>query len=166
MENQTEKQVERIGNEVAKAVEAMKEAGQQGKEQTANEPKPTDTPKGSKGKNSKKDEAAKLQEEINRKTKELEKCLADLERKKEISRNRTAFINAMDKLEEAAEKLKEENTFETAFYKLRFAEVSGYSNSNDIFTISNRFLIEEFIKFMKKRIQSKIGELEQLLISE
>lgn len=165
MENQTEKQVERIGNEVAKAVEAMKEAGQQGKEQTANEPKPTDTPKG-KGKNSKKDEAAKLQEEINRKTKELEKCLADLERKKEISRNRTAFINAMDKLEEAAEKLKEENTFETAFYKLRFAEVSGYSNSNDIFTISNRFLLEEFIKFMKKRIQSKIGELEQLLISE
>ena len=97
MENQTEKQVERIGNEVAKAVEAMKEAGQQGKEQPTNEPKPTDTPKG-KGKNSKKDEAAKLQEEINRKTKELEKCLADLERKKEISRNRTAFINAMDKL--------------------------------------------------------------------
>ena len=121
MENQTEKQVERIGNEVAKAVEAMKEAGQQGKEQPTNEPKPTDTPKG-KGKNSKKDEAAKLQEEINRKTKELEKCLADLERKKEISRNRTAFINAMDKLEEAAEKLKEENTFETAFYKLRFAQ--------------------------------------------
>ena len=39
MENQTEKQVERIGNEVAKAVEAMKEAGQQGKEQPTNEPK-------------------------------------------------------------------------------------------------------------------------------
>jgi hypothetical protein len=27
-------------------------------------------------------------------------------------------------------------------------------------------LLEEFIKFMKKKIQSKIEELEQLLISE
>lgn len=165
MENQTEKQVERIGNEVAKAVEAMKEAGQQGKEQRTDEPKPADTPKG-KGKNSKKDEAAKLQEEIDRKTKELARCLAELERKKEISRNRSAFIDAMDKLEEAAEKLKEEDTFETKFYKLRFSEVGNYNNSTDVFSISNRFLLEEFIKFMRKKVQLKIGELEQLLISE
>lgn len=59
----------------------MKEAGQQGKEKRTDEPKPADTPKG-KGKNSKKDEAAKLQEEIDRKTKELARCLAELERKK------------------------------------------------------------------------------------
>ena len=96
----------------------------------------------------------------------MEKCLADLERKKEISRQRTAFINAMDKLDEAADKLKEENSFETALYKLRFVEASSYGNNNDIFTISNRFLLEEFTKFMKKKIQSKIEELEQLLISE
>ena len=85
-----EKEVKTIGQEVTKAVETMKEAGKQGKQpqqQPEKEEKP-DTPK-SKGKNPKKDEAAKLQEEINRKTKELEKCLAELERKKEISRNRT-----------------------------------------------------------------------------
>ena len=107
-----------------------------------------------------------MQEEINRKTKELEKCLAELERKKEISRNRTAFITAMDKLDEAAGKLKEDNSFETTLYKLRFADASGYGSNSDIFTISNRYLLEEFIKFMKKKIQSKIEELEQLLISE
>ena len=103
-----EKEVKTIGQEVTKAVETMKEAGKQGKQpqqQPEKEEKP-DTPKG-KGKTPKKDEAAKLQEEINRKTKELEKCLAELERKKEISRNRTAFINAMDKLDEAAGKLQE-----------------------------------------------------------
>ena len=164
-----EKEVKIIGEEVTKAVETMKETGKAGaeapKEQPVKEEKPTDAPAKGKGKNSKKDEAAKLQEEINRKTKELEKCLADLERKKEISRNRTAFINAMDKLDEAADKLKQEDTFETAVYKLRFAEASGYGNS-DIFTISNRFLLAEFIKFMQKKIQQKIEELEQLLISE
>ena len=113
-----EKEVKIIGEEVTKAVETMKETGKAGaeapKEQPVKEEKPTDAPAKGKGKNSKKDEAAKLQEEINRKTKELEKCLADLERKKEISRNRTAFINAMDKLDEAADKLKQEDTFETA----------------------------------------------------
>lgn len=161
-----EKQVKTIGEELTKAVETMKETGKQGKEeQPAKEPKTVNAPK-DKGKATPKNEATKLQEEINRKTKELEKCLADLERKKEISRNRTAFINALDKLEEAAKKLKEENTFETSFYKLRFSEISGYSNSNDIFTISNSYLLEEFIKFMKKKIQLKIDELEQLLVCE
>ena len=158
-----EKEVKTIGQEVTKAVETMKEAGKQGKQpqqQPEKEEKP-DTPK-SKGKSPKKDEA----EEINRKTKELEKCLAELERKKEISRNRTAFINAMDKLDEAAGKLQEDNSFETPIYKLRFTDASGYGSNSDIFTISNRYLLEEFIKFMKKKIQSKIEELEQLLISE
>ena len=144
-----EKEVKTIGQEVTKAEKAEK----------------PDTPRG-KGKPPKKDEAAKLQEEINRKTKELEKCLAELERKKEISRNRTAFINAMDKLDEAAGKLQEDNSFETPLYKLRFTDASGYGSNSDIFTISNRYLLEEFIKFMKKKIQSKIEELEQLLISE
>ena len=165
-----EKEVKTIGEEVTKAVETMKETGKAGKEapkeQPVKEEKPTDAPAKGKGKNSKKDEAAKLQEEINRKTKELEKCLADLERKKEISRQRTAFINAMDKLDEAADHLKEENTFETTLYKLRFMEASSYGNNSDIFTISNRFLLEEFAKFMQKNIQQKIEELEQLLIRE
>lgn len=165
-----EKEVKTIGEEVTKAVETMKETGKAGaeapKEQPVKEEKPTDAPAKGKGKNSKKDEAAKLQEEINRKTKELEKCLADLERKKEISRQRTAFINAMDKLDEAADHLREENSFETTLYKLRFMEASSYGNNSDIFTISNRFLLEEFAKFMQKKIQQKIEELEQLLISE
>ena len=125
-----EKEVKIIGEEVTKAVETMKETGKAGaeapKEQPVKEEKPTDAPAKGKGKNSKKDEAAKLQEEINRKTKELEKCLADLERKKEISRNRTAFINAMDKLDEAADKLKQEDTFETAVYKLRYFLIYFY----------------------------------------
>lgn len=165
-----EKEVKTIGEEVTQAVETMKETGKAGKEAPKEQPvkgeKPTDAPAKGKGKNSKKDEAAKLQEEINRKTKELEKCLADLERKKEISRQRTAFINAMDKLDEAADHLKEENSFETTLYKLRFMEASSYGNNSDIFTISNRFLLEEFAKFMQKKIQQKIEELEQLLISE
>lgn len=97
-----EKEVKTIGEELTKAVETMKEAGKAGKEtakQPVKEEKPADTPTKGKGKNSKKDEAAKLQEEINRKTKELEKCLADLERKKRfpatVPHLSTLWINSM-----------------------------------------------------------------------
>ena len=162
-----EKEVKTIGEEVTKVIETMKETGKASNEpqkQPVKKEKTTDA--SAKGKSIKKDEAAKLQEEINRKTKELERCLAELERKKEISRQRTAIINAKDKLDEADDKLKEENSFETALYKLRFVEASNYGNNSDIFTISDRYLLEEFTKFMKKKIQLKIEELEQLLISE
>lgn len=161
-----EKEVKTIGEEVTKAVETMKAVGKEPqKEQPVKGDKPTDTPVKGRGKSPKKDEATKLQDEIKRKTEELQKCLAELERKKQLSRNRTAFLNAFDQLEAASGKLKEENSFETTLYKLRFTEAGGYNN-NDIFTISNHFLLEEFIKFMKKKIQLKVEELELLLISE
>lgn len=99
-----EKEVKTIGQEVTKAVETMKEAGKQGKQpqqQPEKEEKP-DTPK-SKGKSPRKDEAAKLQEEINRKTKELEKCLAELERKKRfpvtVPHSSTLWISWMKRQE-------------------------------------------------------------------
>lgn len=147
-----EKELKKIGSEVVKAVETMKDAG------ANNTPKPS-------AKDAKKSKADELQQEIDRKTEELQKCLAELERKKKLSQNRTSFIQALDKLEQATVKLSEEDTFETKSYRLRFENTTAY-HGEDVFSISNNFILDEFIIFMKEKIQMKISEIEQQLIME
>ena len=116
-----------------------------------------------KKKPTKKQTPEELQAEIDRKTAELQKCLADLERKKKLSNDRSAFISALDDLDAAETKLGDEDSFDSPHYKLRFSQ--GYSSS-DVFTLSNRFVLLEFINFMRGRIKTKISEIEMLLISE
>ena len=99
-----EKEVKTIGQEVTKAVETMKEAGKQGKQpqQQQEKAEKPDTPKG-KGKSPKKDEAAKLQEEINRKTKELENVWPSWNGRKRfpvtVPHSSTLWINWMKRQE-------------------------------------------------------------------
>ena len=117
-----------------------------------------------KKKPTKKQTAEELQAEIERKTAELQKCLADLERKKKLSNDRSAFMSALDDLDAAEKRLGDEDSFDSPHYKLRFSQ--GYGSSSDVFSLSNRFVLLEFIGFMRGRIKSKISEIEQMLISE
>lgn len=142
------KEIKTVGKEVTKAVETMKKAGEKA---------PVAAPK--------KNEATDLQKEIDRKTEELQKCLAELERKKKLSYNRTAFMQALEKLEQAEGTLNEEDTFETKSYRLHFENTTSYHNE-DIFAISNRFVLTEFIGFMRGKILLKIADIEKQLITE
>lgn len=116
-----------------------------------------------KKKPTKKQTAEELQAEIERKTAELQKCLADLERKKKLSNDRSAFMSALDDLDAAETKLGEEDGFNSPNYKLKF---SGGYGSGEIFALSNRFVLLEFIGFMRGRIKNKISEIEMQLIAE
>ena len=116
-----------------------------------------------KKKPTKKQTAEELQAEFERKTAELQKCLADLERKKKLSNDRSAFMSALDDLDAAEAKLGEEDGFNSPNYKLKF---SGGYGSGEIFALSNRFVLVEFIGFMRGRIKTKISEIEMQLISE
>lgn len=116
-----------------------------------------------KKKPTKKQTAEELQAEIERKTAELQKCLADLERKKKLSNDRSAFMSALDDLDAAETKLGEEDGFNSPNYKLKF---SGGYGSGEIFALSNRFVLVEFIGFMRGRIKTKISEIEMQLIAE
>ena len=116
-----------------------------------------------KKKPTKKQTAEELQAEIERKTAELQRCLADLERKKKLSNDRSAFMSALDDLDAAEAKLGEEDGFNSPNYKLKF---SGGYGSGEIFALSNRFVLVEFIGFMRGRIKTKISEIETLLIAE
>ena len=137
--------------EVAEAVEAVK-VDEAPKAEAKGKKKPT-----------KKQTAEELQAEIERKTAELQRCLADLERKKKLSSDRSAFMSALDDLDAAESKLGEEDGFNSPNYKLKF---SGGYGSGEIFALSNRFVLVEFIGFMRGRIKSKISEIETLLIAE
>lgn len=108
-------------------------------------------------------EALALQKEIERKTKELQSCLADLTRKKKLSDNRDAFITACDNLEEAKKSLLEETDFVTSTHRLTFSGSKSYSN-DDIFKISNRFVLLQFVDFITEKIHGKISDIEQELI--
>ena len=130
------------------------------------EPKEAEAPKATEAKGKKKPSkksAEELQAELERKTAELQKCLEDLERKKKLSSDRTAFMGALDDLDAAETKLGEEDGFNSPNYKLKF---SGGYGSGEIFALSNRFVLLEFIGFMRDRIKSKISEIEMQLIAE
>ena len=107
--------------------------------------------------------ADKLQAEIEAKTKELQKCLAELERKKQLSDNRTKFIAALDALGIAAEKLNEEDSFETKAYRLSFSDIANYRDES-IFKISNTAVLREVVAFMQSKVKERIAEIEKQLI--
>lgn len=112
-----------------------------------------------------KTEAEKIQEEIDSKTAELQKCLESLERKKKLSSHRTVFLTALDNIQEAEDKLNEVSEFESKLYKLTFEDGSNYQR-NSIFAISNTDLLKDFIVFIRKRIHAKIAEIEKELMAE
>lgn len=106
--------------------------------------------------------ATEMQQEIEKKTQELQKCLAVLNRKKELSDNRTAFIKALDLLDIAEEKLNEEGDFESQVFRLSFSETY---QREDIFRISNKAILKEFVCFIREKIHAKIADIEGELIS-
>lgn len=114
--------------------------------------------------NDQQNEAQMLQDEIEKRTKELEKCLQVLEAKKKLSMNRNVFITVMDKLEAAEDKLTQDTTFDTEDFKLKFASASNYRDE-DVFCIGNRDLMLEFVRFIRVKVIDKIRDIEQQLVS-
>lgn len=110
-------------------------------------------------------EAMERQREIERKQKELQNCLKELARKKQLSDNRAKFIETLDQLNEA-EKLLNPEDFETKRIKLTLNEISesGYSRDGLSVSISNSRLILEFISMLREKVSDKISEIETELI--
>lgn len=110
-------------------------------------------------------EAMEREREIERKQKELQNCLKELARKKQLSDNRAKFIETLDQLNEA-EKLLNPEDFDTKRMKLQLNEISesGYSRDGLSVSISNSRLILEFIAMLREKVSDKISEIETELI--
>lgn len=161
-------EVVKIGSEIVKAVEVLKKKEPERTQKQSNKSqKSANVPiSPAAGEDKKLLEVDNMQKEIERRTQELQKCLAELERKKRLSNNRTAFILALDQLEEAGMKLNERADFDSTLYKLRFIDISTSYSGNEIFAISNSFVLSEFVEFMKEKIKTKIEEIETLLMAD
>ncbi len=165
-----EREAKKIGSEIIKSVEEMKAKGNvlvvspalKVAEKDGKQEEPAAVP-GKKAKNKIK-EADELKKEIEQRTAELQKCLAELERKKKLSENRVQFIDVMDKLEKAEDELSQEEDFNTVLYKLKFCQGNSYRD-DDTFSISNRLIIVEFIHFIRGKITEKVQEIEAQLIA-
>lgn len=105
-----------------------------------------------------------LRKEIERRTAMLQQCLSELNRKQELSAHRSTFVSVLDDLESAEDQLLQEEDFNSGVYKLKFGEYHGYKD-DDIFTIGNRNIILEFIRFTRGKVTEKIREIEQQLIA-
>lgn len=105
-----------------------------------------------------------LQKEIERRTAMLQQCLSELNRKQELSAHRSTFVEVLDDLENAEDKLLQEEDFNSGVFKLKFGEYHGYKD-DDVFTIGNREIILEFIRFTRRKVTAKIREIEQQLIA-
>lgn len=165
-----EKEAKKIGSEILKSVEEMKANGNvlvvspalKVAEKNGKQEEPAAVPV--KKAKQKMKEADELKKEIEQRTTELQKCLAELERKKKLSENRVQFIDVMDKLEKAEDELSQEEDFNTILYKLKFCQGNSYRD-DDTFSISNRLIIVEFIHFIRGKITEKIQEIEAQLIA-
>lgn len=165
-----EREAKKIGSEIIKSVEEMKANGNvlvvspalKVAEKDGKQEEPAAVP-GKKAKNKIK-EADELKKEIEQRTAELQKCLAELERKKKLSENRVQFIDVMDKLEKAEDELSQEEDFNTGLYKLKFCNGNSYRD-DDAFSINNRLIIVEFIHFIRGKITEKVQEIEAQLIA-
>lgn len=109
-------------------------------------------------------DAATLQAEIDRRTESLQKCLRELEEKKELSKNRSTFIHVLENLQEAENCLNEEGGFDSSDYKLKFLSTARYNN-DELFSIGNREIIIEFLLFIREKIRIKIEDIEKKLIA-
>jgi hypothetical protein len=105
-----------------------------------------------------------LRKEIERRTAMLQQCLSELNRKQELSAHRSTFVSVLDDLESAEDQLLQEEDFNSGVFKLKFGEYHGYKD-DDIFTIGNRNIILEFIRFIRGKVTEKIREIEQQLIA-
>ena len=108
--------------------------------------------------------AEELQKEMERKQKELAECLKVLEQKKDLSAKRTTFLNTLEQIDTAEDVLKEDSTFEVSSYRLIFALGTSSYNNSEIFKISNRELLLNFVDFIREKINKKISEIEAELV--
>lgn len=108
--------------------------------------------------------AEQLQAEIEKKQKELQAKLQELEEKQRLNGNRSKFIETLDNLAEFETSLKDIDTFETSIFRVKFCGVENGYRENDLFSVSNTAILLDLIGFMRERINIKVAEIELLLL--
>ena len=95
--------------------------------------------------------------------KELQTTLQKLTKLQDLNKKRTKFIETLDLLTDAKQKLTAEEDFEAKTYKIDFCGGMEYRNDK-LFSIANRQLLLDFVDFMQSKIQERVSSLEAEII--
>lgn len=107
--------------------------------------------------------ADEMRRELERKTRELQECLRDLQRKNELSQMRGVFIDTLDNIAAIKAELDDCAEFETKRYAVTFAVVGNYERK-PVFSVSNTAILRDFIEFVTVRIERRVAEIEAEII--
>lgn len=94
---------------------------------------------------------------------ELQTTLQKLTKLQDLNKKRTKFIETLDLLTDARQKLTAEEDFEAKTYKIDFCGGTEYRNDK-LFSIANRELLLDFVTFMQEKIQERVSSLEAQII--
>ena len=95
--------------------------------------------------------------------KELQTTLLKLTKLQDLNKKRTKFIETLDLLTDARQKLTAEEDFEAKTYKIDFCGGTEY-RADKLFSIANRELLLDFVTFMQDKIQERVSSLEAQII--
>lgn len=94
---------------------------------------------------------------------ELQQTLQKLNALQELNKKRTKFIETLDLLKDAKEKMQGEDEFEAKTFRLDFSKGAAY-NSEKLFSISNKSVLLDFVDFLQERIKERVELLEAQII--
>ena len=103
------------------------------------------------------------EERAERMQKELQTTLQKLTKLQDLNKKRTKFIETLDLLTDAKQKLTAEEDFEAKSYKIDFCGGTEY-RADKLFSIANRELLLDFVDFMQSKIQERVSTLEAQII--
>lgn len=94
---------------------------------------------------------------------ELQQTLQKLNALQELNKKRTKFIETLDLLKDAKEKMQGEEDFEAKTFRLDFNKEVSYK-SDKLFSISNKSVLLDFVDFLQERIKERVELLEAQII--
>lgn len=103
------------------------------------------------------------QQRAERMQRELQATLQKLNALQELNRKRTKFLETLDLLADAEQRLGAEEVFEVKNYKIEFCGGKEY-RPDTLFSIANRELLLDFVGFMQARIRERVFLLEEQII--
>lgn len=103
------------------------------------------------------------QQRAERMQRELQATLQRLNALQELNRKRTKFLETLDLLADAEQRLSAEEVFEVKNYKIEFCGGKEY-RPDTLFSIANRELLLDFVGFMQARIRERVSLLEEQII--
>lgn len=94
---------------------------------------------------------------------ELQQTLQKLNALQELNKKRTKFIETLDLLKDAKEKMQADEEFEAKTFRLDFNKEVSYK-SDKLFSISNKSVLLDFVDFLQERIKERVEVLEAQII--